>query len=206
VVPGALGAYRREVMQGGGSYDSDTLVEDFDVTIKALKSGQIVQASTSAVSYTEAPVTVKDFVKQRLRWYRGNFQAMWKHRDAVFNSRYGFLQKLAFPHMVISMIFLPLAGIVNIVSSAQIIADGNGLMLLPTFGFFCFLQLLLSIMAIQLDGEDKKLALYSPLLILGYKQLCDFVMMRSFFDVVTRKKLKWTSARRIGADTSGQTL
>ncbi len=206
VVPGALGAYRREVMQGGGSYDPDTLVEDFDVTIKALKSGQIVQASTSAVSYTEAPVTVKDLVKQRLRWYRGNFQAMWKHRDAVLNSRYGFLQKLAFPHMVISMIFLPLAGIVNIVSSAQIIADGNGLVLLPTFGFFCFLQLLLSIMAIQLDGEDKKLALYSPLLILGYKQLCDFVMMKSFFDVVTRKKLKWTSARRIGADTSGQTL
>ncbi len=206
VVPGALGAYRREVMQGGGSYDTDTLVEDFDVTIKALKSGQIVQASTSAVSYTEAPLSVKDFVKQRLRWYRGNFQAMWKHRDAVFNSRYGFLQKLVFPHMVISMIFLPLAGLVNIVSSIQIIVDGNGFVLVPTFGFFCLLQLLLSIMAIQLDGEDKKLALYAPLLIIGYKQLCDFIMMKSFFDVITRKKLKWTSVQRIGADTSGQRL
>ncbi|MBN1693695.1 MAG: glycosyltransferase [Dehalococcoidales bacterium] len=206
VVPGALGAYRREVMQGGGSYDPDTLVEDFDVTIKALKSGQVVQASTSAISYTEAPLGIKDFIKQRLRWYRGNFQAMWKHRDAIFNSRYGFLQRLSFPHMVISMIFLPLAGMVNIAASVQIIVEGNGLMLLPTFGFFCFLQLLLSIMAIQLDGEDKKLALYSPLLILGYKQLCDFVMMRSFFDVVTRKKLKWTSAQRIGAATTGQKL
>jgi cellulose synthase/poly-beta-1,6-N-acetylglucosamine synthase-like glycosyltransferase len=206
VVPGALGAYRRDVMQSGGYYDPDTLVEDFDVTIKALKSGQIVQASTSAVSYTEAPVAVKDFLKQRLRWYRGNFQAMWKHRDAVLNSRYGFLQKLAFPHMVISMIFLPLAGMVNIVSSIQMIAAGQGLVLVPTFGFFCVLQSLLSIMAIQLDGEDKKLVLYSPLLILGYKQLCDFVMMRSLFDVITRKKLKWTSAQRIGADTSGQRL
>ncbi|OGN95617.1 MAG: hypothetical protein A2Y89_06870 [Chloroflexi bacterium RBG_13_51_18] len=206
VVPGALGAYRREILQSGGSYDPDTLVEDFDVTIKALKTGQIVQASTSAISYTEAPLAVKDFMKQRLRWYRGNFQAMWKHRDAIFNSRYGFLQKLSFPHMVISMIFLPLAGLVNIVSSIQIIAGGDGMVLVPTFGFFCFLQLLLSIMAIQLDGEDMKLSLYSPLLILGYKQICDFVMMRSFFDVLTRKKLKWTSAQRIGASTTGQKL
>jgi cellulose synthase/poly-beta-1,6-N-acetylglucosamine synthase-like glycosyltransferase len=206
VVPGALGAYRREVMQSNGFYDTDTLVEDFDVTIKALKTGQIVQASTSAVSYTEAPLALKDFFKQRLRWYRGNFQAMWKHRDVIFNSRYGFLQKLSFPHMVISMIFLPLAGLVNIIASIQIIVSGEGLVLVPAFLFFCFLQLLLSIMAIQLDGEDKKLALYSPLLILGYKQICDFVMMKSFIDVLTRKKLKWTSAQRVGATTTGQVL
>jgi len=206
VVPGALGAYRREAMQSSGFYDSDTLVEDFDVTVKALKTGLIVQASTSAVSYTEAPLALKDFFKQRLRWYRGNFQAMWKHRDAIFNPRYGFLQRLSFPHMVISMIFLPLAGLVNIVASVQMVIDGEGFILLPAFGFFCFLQLLLSIMAIQLDGEDKKLALYSPLLILGYKQICDFVMLKSFIDVLTRKKLKWTSAQRVGANTAGQRL
>lgn len=206
VVPGALGAYRREMMQGSGFYDPDTLVEDFDVTVKALKTGQIVQASTSAVSYTEAPLAIKDFVKQRLRWYRGNFQAMWKHRDAIFNSRYGFLQRLSFPHMVISMLFLPVAGLINVVASIQIIVNGDGLVLVPAFLFFSFLQLLLSIMAIQLDGEDKKLALYSPLLILGYKQICDVIMMKSLFDVLTRKKLKWTSAQRVGAATTGQKL
>jgi cellulose synthase/poly-beta-1,6-N-acetylglucosamine synthase-like glycosyltransferase len=206
VVPGALGAYRRDVMESNGFYDSDTLVEDFDVTVKALKTGKIVQASTSAVSYTEAPYAIKDFLKQRLRWYRGNFQAMWKHRDAIFNSRYGFLQRLSFPHMVISMIFLPLAGLINIVASIQMIINGDGFVLVPAFLFFSLLQLLLSFMAIQLDGEDKKLALYSPLLILGYKQLCDFVMLKSFIDVLTRKKLKWTSAQRVGAATTGQRL
>jgi cellulose synthase/poly-beta-1,6-N-acetylglucosamine synthase-like glycosyltransferase len=207
VVPGALGAYRREAMESSGFYDPDTLVEDFDVTIKALKTGHVVQASTSAVSYTEAPLTVKDFMKQRLRWYRGNFQAMWKHRDALFNHRFGFLQKLSFPHMVISMIFLPLAGVVNIITSIQIIATGDGFVLVPTFLFFCFLQLLLSFLSIQLEGESKKMAWFSPLLILGYKQICDFVMLKSFFDVLIRsKKLKWTSAQRIGAETAGQKL
>ncbi len=169
VVPGALGAYRRESLVSGGVYDNDTLVEDFDVTIKALKSGKIVQASTSAISYTEAPQTIKDLYKQRIRWCRGNFQAVWKHRDAIYNSRYGFLQRLSFPHMAISMMFLPVAGLVNIISSIMMLVNGTGMILVPTFIFFCFLQFLLCILAIELDGEDRKLALYSPLLLLGYR-------------------------------------
>jgi cellulose synthase/poly-beta-1,6-N-acetylglucosamine synthase-like glycosyltransferase len=202
VVPGALGAYRREAMESSGQYDSDTLVEDFDITIKALKAGRVVQASSSAISYTEAPQTVRDFVRQRLRWYRGNFQAMWKHHDAAFNSRYGFLQRLAFPYMAISMTFLPFAGLVTIASAVLIALNGGGLLLVPTFLFFCFLQLLLCILAVRLDDEDWKLVLFSPLLIFGYKQLCDFILIRSFFDVIVRRKLKWTSVRRVGAEVS----
>ena len=200
VVPGALGAYRREALVSGGLYDPDTLVEDFDVTIKALKSGKVVQASSSAVSYTEAPQKIVDLVKQRLRWYRGNFQTLWKHHDVALNARYGFLQKLAFPFMVISMTFLPMAGLINIVASVGVIAEGNGLLLLPTLFFFGLLQLMLSLLAVQLDDEDWKLALYSPLFILGYKQLCDFIMIKSLIDVLFRRRLKWTSVRRIGAE------
>jgi cellulose synthase/poly-beta-1,6-N-acetylglucosamine synthase-like glycosyltransferase len=177
------------------------------VTIKALKSGKIVQASTSAISYTEAPQTLKDLFKQRIRWYRGNFQALWKHRDAMYNSRYGFLQRLSFPHIAISMIFLPLAGVVNIVSTIMILFSGAGMILVPTFLFFCFLQFLLCILAIELDGEDRKLAFYAPFLLLGYKQICDFILLKSFYDFVfRRKKLKWTSAKRFGAEASNKAL
>ena len=206
VVPGALGAYRRESLVSGGLYDPDTLVEDFDVTIKALKSGKVVQASNSAVSYTEAPQNIGDLFRQRLRWYRGNFQTLWKHHDAALNSRFGFLQKLSFPFMVISMTFLPLAGIINIIASAIVIAEGKGLLLLPTFLFFCLLQFMLALLALQLDNEDWKLAFYSPLFILGYKQICDFIMMKSLVDVIFRRRLKWTSAHRIGAQMPGKML
>ncbi|MDD5338017.1 MAG: glycosyltransferase family 2 protein [Dehalococcoidales bacterium] len=207
VVPGALGAYRREVMKSGGYYDPDTLVEDFDLTVKALKTGLIVQASTSAISYTEAPKSIKDMIKQRLRWYRGNFQAIWKHRDILFNSRFGFLQRLSFPHMVISMIFLPLSGWVNVGAIIMVLIQGDGMVLVPAFLFFNLLQFFLSLLAIQLDNEDYKLAFYSPFLIFGYKQLCDLILMKSFFDVLFKsKKLKWTSAQRIGETTTGQRL
>lgn len=202
VVPGALGAYRREVLEGSGLYDSDTLVEDFDVTMKTLKTGKVVQASTTAIAYTEAPQTFRDLIKQRLRWYRGNFQALWKHRDAAYNSRYGFLQKLAFPSMVISMVFTPFASMITILSAIMAIVSGGGMLLIPTFLFFCLLQFLFSLLAIELDNEDRKLTLYTPLFIFGYKQLCDFTVLKGMIDVISHRGLKWTNVRRIGAKVS----
>ena len=206
VVPGAIGAYRREVLESGGYYDSDTLVEDFDVTVKALKTGKIIQASTRAISYTEAPQTLRDIIKQRQRWYRGNFQAMWKHRDAVFNSRYGFLQKLSFPYMVMSMMFTPLAGVVSIAAAIIALLNGGGHVMAPTVIFFFVLQLLISWLALQLEGEDRKLTFYAPLFIIGYKQLCDFIIMKSMLDVIFRRDLRWTSVRRTGTEVSRSAL
>jgi cellulose synthase/poly-beta-1,6-N-acetylglucosamine synthase-like glycosyltransferase len=207
IVPGALGAYRRDAMKSGGFYDSDTLVEDFDITIKALKTHQIVQASSAAVSYTEAPRTLKDLIKQRQRWYRGNFQTIWKHRDIMFNSRFGFLQRLSFPHMVISMIFLPIGGLVLLGATIMMVVQGDGMVLVPAAMFFCLLQLMLALFAVQLDEEDKKLVIYSLVLFVAYKPFCDILMVKSLIDVVFRsKKLKWTSARRVGEATTGQTL
>jgi len=196
VVPGALGAYRREVLEGGGCYDPDTLVEDFDVTIKTLKTGKVA----------EAPQTLRDLIKQRLRWYRGNLQAMWKHRDAAFNARYGFLQKLAFPFMVILTVFPPLAGVIILFSALMAIIVGAGLMLLSTFAFFCLLQFLLSLLAIELDNEDRSLSIYTPFFIFGYKHLGDFLVMKSLFDVISHRGLKWTNTKRIGAKVSKSAL
>jgi len=206
VIPGALGAYRREALEGSGVYDPDTLVEDFDATMKTLKTGKVVQASDAAIAYTEAPQKVGGLLKQRLRWYRGNFQSLWKHRDAAFNTRFGFLQKLAFPFLIISMVFMPIAGLLTLAMAFLTILSGSGLMLLPTVLFFSFLQFLICLLAIELDGEDKKLLLYAPLFVFGYKQLCDFVMIKGLLDVISRRNLKWTSVKRTGAKVSRSAL
>jgi len=207
VVPGALGAYRRQVLSGSGFYDPDTLVEDFDTTLKALKAGKVVQVSSAAVSYTEAPETLGDLVKQRLRWYRGNFQALWKHHDAALNPRFGFLQKLSYPYMVISMIFMPLAGLVVIASAVLTLLAEAGMWLPHTFLFFLALQFLLSILAIQLDEEDMRLALFAPFFLVGYKHFSDFLMIKSLFDVLLRRQMKWEQVKRIGLPpTQGQRL
>lgn len=200
VVPGALGAYRRQILGSGGFYDKNTLVEDFDVTLKALKSGAVVQVSSGALAYTEAPETWADLTKQRLRWYRGNFQAMWKHRDAATNPRYGFLQKLSYPYLILSMVFLPLAGIIVIISTILALLSGMGMQLIYLFAFFLALQFLLSVLAIQLDEDDMKLVLYSPFLVVDYKHFCDYIMLKSFIDVLFQRRMEWGRIKRISTE------
>ncbi|MEK7173457.1 MAG: glycosyltransferase, partial [Patescibacteria group bacterium] len=81
VIPGALGAWRRSAVCAVGGYETDTLVEDQDLTIAILRSGYHVAYEPRAIAYTEAPSTIRSFYKQRFRWTYGTFQCLWKHKS-----------------------------------------------------------------------------------------------------------------------------
>ena len=174
------------------------MVEDFDATLKVLKSGFVIQGSTSATAYTEAPQSLHDFYKQRKRWYRGNLQVIQRHGEALFNPRYAFLYRIAFPFMIISMIVLPFAGIVVIITSIWEIISGDWFFVLQMFGLFIILQVLLSTLAVRIDREDPRLILFSPFLVLGYKQIVDVLLIKGTIENIFKTKTKWTSAKRIG--------
>lgn len=198
VVPGALGAFRRSTLDSVGLYDRDTITEDFDVTVKVLKAGSTVQASSYAVAYTEAPLTLKDLYRQRMRWYRGNFQTILKHRDAFTNPRYGFLQRLGFPFILVSMVFVPFAGIAVWASALIAIVNGEYSSVASMFLLFVTLQCLLSLLAIEIDDEDLRLIAYAPFFVIGYKQLVDVFTIKALFDVLLKRRIRWTRARRMG--------
>jgi len=201
IVPGALGSFRKSVLVGSGSYDRGTIVEDFDTTIKILKSGGIVRGTTKSVAYTEAPNTLMDFYRQRKRWYRGNLQVITKHRDALTNPRFGFLQKLAFPYMLIAMIILPCTGFLVLGSAIfAIIIDGDYVFVLASFGFFITIQYIMTALAVRLDGDDPKLILFSIFFNFGYKQILDYILLRTAIAQLFKRKASWTSAKRIGFD------
>jgi len=200
IVPGALGCFRKSVLIDTGGYDKETMVEDFDTTVKILKSGGIVRGTTKSVAYTEAPDTIRDFYNQRIRWYRGNLQVVVKHRDALKNPRFGFLQKLAFPYMLIAMIILPITGFGVLAAAILAIIEGDTLFVLTSFGFFIALQYLINAMAVRIDGDDPKLILYSVFFNFGYKQLLDVILLRTAVAQLFKRKAKWTRAKRIGLD------
>jgi len=201
VVPGALGAFRRNVIESGGLYDGDTVTEDFDITVKTLKTGGAIKASSKAIAYTEAPQSLKELYKQRMRWYRGNFQTLIKHKDAFTNPRYGFLQRLCLPFILVSMVFIPFAGIAVWTSAVIAIIDEEYVSVLSMLFIFMILQTLLSLLAIEIDEEDVRLAAYAPFFVLGYKQLIDLFTIKALFDVILKKKAGWTSIKRIGEHT-----
>ena len=107
VVPGALGAFRKSAVIEAGGFTIDTLAEDCDLTMRMLRQGYTVRNCTSAISLTEAPETMTQFLKQRFRWSFGVIQCFWKHRDAVFNPRCKNFGMVALPNILIFQMILP---------------------------------------------------------------------------------------------------
>ncbi len=106
VVPGAVGAWRKSVLQELGGFPADTLAEDQDLTIAIQTRGYRVHFDPTAVAWTEAPATVRGLAKQRFRWAYGTLQCLWKYRRITFNAEYGELGLVALPQVWLFQILL----------------------------------------------------------------------------------------------------
>lgn len=108
VVPGAVGAWRKDLVMEAGGFPSDTLAEDQDLTLKIRRLGYTIGYEETAIAWTEAPHNLRSLAKQRFRWAYGTLQCMWKHGNALFRPRYGTLGFIAMPNVWIFQILFPL--------------------------------------------------------------------------------------------------
>ena len=76
VAPGCASVYRTRVLEQL-QWDSETLVEDMDLTVQ-IHRGNLgrVAYSAHAIAYTQDPRTLREYVGQLTRWYRGTWQVM----------------------------------------------------------------------------------------------------------------------------------
>lgn len=79
VCPGPLTAVRRSVCNIV-QFSDETIVEDADFTIKALKNSIKIIRDPEAEVYTHAPETFRAWYKQRKRWWYGNLQVWRLHK------------------------------------------------------------------------------------------------------------------------------
>ncbi len=108
VVPGAVGAWRRELIEKCGGFSSDTLAEDQDLTLQIRKLGYKIGYEETAIGWTEAPQNLRMLAKQRFRWAYGTLQCLWKHRGALFRLEYGALGFVAMPNVWVFQVLFPL--------------------------------------------------------------------------------------------------
>jgi len=108
VVPGSVGAWRRELIERCGGFSAETLAEDQDLTLLIRKLGYKIGYEENAIGWTEAPHSLRMLARQRFRWAYGTLQCVWKHRDALFRPRYGALGFVALPNVWIFQILFPL--------------------------------------------------------------------------------------------------
>ena len=197
-VPGAIGAFRREVLVDVGGVSGATLAEDTDLTLAVGRAGWRVVYEENARAWTEAPATLRGLWRQRYRWCYGTLQSVWKHRAAFWRPGEQAIGRRGLPYLVLFQIALPLfAPLIDLFSI-------YGLLFLDPWtvlGFwisFTSLQLLLGWYAFRLDRESPRVLWAMPLQQFVYRQLMYLVVVESVMTAIRGSRLHWHPIARRG--------
>ena len=87
IVGGAGSVFRKTVLEQVGYYDSDTITEDIDLSMKIIKNGKQnwIVFGNDVIVHTQGPTTFMDLFKQRYRWKLGWLQTILKNKSLIFN-------------------------------------------------------------------------------------------------------------------------
>ena len=88
VIGGVGSMFRTSIVRACGYFDTDTMTEDIDFSMKILsKCGNFdwrIIFAADAIAYTQAVPSLKGLLRQRFRWKFGRLQAFYKHRSLFF--------------------------------------------------------------------------------------------------------------------------
>lgn len=201
VVPGALGAWRRDAVLAAGGYSHETLTEDADLTLTILRRGGRVVYEPEAVGKTEAPENLGALLKQRFRWTYGTYQCLWKHRSAFFKGTLGWA---GLPNMVIFQVVFPLLSPIGDIIMVVSIFRGDWQAFLAGYVAFLLMDMCGSILAFTLD---KKPLRYLPLLFVQrftYRQIMYYVCFKAMLAAVRGARHGWKKLDRTGSVTDNK--
>ena len=199
VVPGAIGAFRKSALVKVGKFSTDTLAEDCEITIRLLMEGYTVRYSPTAIAYTEAPETLKMFIKQRFRWTYGIMQSVWKHKETVFNRDYKGLGLAAMPNAMIFQFALPvISPIVDFVMLLSFLT-GQWFQTLIFYIVFTIVDLLASVLAFSYEKENLKRLWYLIPQRIIYRQIMFWVLMKSIMAALRGTLIGWGVLKRTGS-------
>jgi cellulose synthase/poly-beta-1,6-N-acetylglucosamine synthase-like glycosyltransferase/peptidoglycan/xylan/chitin deacetylase (PgdA/CDA1 family) len=198
-VPGAIGAFRRSVLEEIGGVSTDTLAEDTDLTMAINRAGYGVVYEESARAWTEAPASLSALWRQRYRWCYGTLQAVWKHRGAVRSSGPGWqLGRIGLPYLLFFQVLLPLlAPVIDVYALYGLVFLDARLVLAYWCGFL-LLQLLATGYALHLDRESLRPLWTLPLQQFVYRQVMYLVVVQSVVSALSGVRLRWHKLERTG--------
>jgi len=215
VVPGALGAWRKQAIEAAGGITADTVAEDADLTIAIRRLGWRVTYDEYAIAWTEAPETPGALIRQRFRWTFGTLQSCWKHRDTLFRAKYGTLGLIALPNIFIFQLALPLISpLIDLMFLGSVALWGIMRLHLPWipqvnyesddlmrsvvfFLGFLIIDIFTCIIAFALERhEDWTLLVPVLLQRFYYRQLMYIVLFRSVKEAVSGRPVGWKGVEK----------
>jgi len=199
VVPGALGAFRRESLEAVGGFPTDTLAEDADLTVAIGERGFHVRHAPYALAWTEVPTAIGALRRQRFRWTYGTLQVLWKHRGAPVRRGATNVGRLGLPYLLVFGYLLPLLSpAVDGVLVYGAIVAGARPEVVALFVWVTVLQLLAAAVALRLDGENVTWAAAALPMQLGYRQFLSFITASALWAAVAGFPVGWGKLRRLG--------
>lgn len=198
VVPGAIGAFRREALLHAGGFTTDTLAEDCDLTMRIIEKGYVIENENDAVALTEAPERLNQFVKQRVRWSFGVMQTFWKHRKALFNSKYKGFGLWAMPNMLIFQYIIPtFSPIADLLMLAGLFS-GNAAQIVFYYLIFLLVDASVSIVAFCFEGENLWQLLWIIPQRFFYRWIMYWVLFKSYLRAIKGELQSWGVLKRTG--------
>lgn len=214
VISGAFGLFRRQHVVEVGGYSHGTVGEDMELVIKLhrlmreSRRDYRIDFIAEPVCWTECPDSLSVLGRQRARWQRGSLECFVKHKNMLFNPRYGRIGMIGFGHILLVDVLGPLVEVLGYVLVPLL--WGLGLLSFPwllaflavtfTLGIFLSIAtLILEEIQLRRFPKARELLVLGVIAVVenfGYRQLSNIWRLQGWWQFIRRQQSWGTMTRK----------
>lgn len=203
IIGGAAGAFRKEVFEKLGGYNTKNITEDIDLSVRIQGLGMKIVYVDDAIVYTEGAAEIRGLMKQRLRWKRGRFETFMENKDLFFSTKKEH-------NKLLTWVILPLAWFGEVQLSSELFF----LLFLYVYSylgndfssFISGIVVVGSMFFIQMFFDDTKTQRFSFYILMPIGWLLFYIstyvefnaLFKSVWGLVRKQELKWQKWQRQG--------
>lgn len=215
VISGAFGLFLKQAVIDVGGYRHDTVGEDMELVVRLHhhylkhKIPYKISFIPDPIAWTEVPDTLHSLSLQRERWHRGLIDTLMRHREMLFNPKYGKVGMLSYPFFFFGEMLAPVVEIIGYIGLA--IGLIYRIVDIPFAIYFFFtawgLMLLITLFTVIMEVNTFrkyhraidlfKMFIFSILENIGYRQLTVFWRLAGFWNFL-RGDIGWNKFKRRG--------
>lgn len=204
-IPGTNFIIRKELLNKIGGWETSSLTEDTELTIRIYQSGYRILWIPYAVTWEQEPEKLKIWFKQRTRWARGNLAVIFTYLKNFFSLRdrkimfdilyFAYIYLLAFSGIVVSNVIFIL-GLLRIIK----LNIGGPLFLIWFLAYALYITETFIALSFERGEGNLENFLLICLMYFTYCQMWLIVVIRAIYfsirEKITGKTLRWYKTER----------
>ncbi len=179
---GEITAFRKGVIK---KVDESSLSEDFDIAIRIRRAGYRIIYEPEAIAYEPAPENVKDLLTQKKRITIGTWQELIKHKQVLFNPKYGWYGLVILPSHKLFQVCTPFFLFFILLFSGLLFFMTRDILICG----FLLVQLLFYLMTIISFIPLKLFEKNLVFVLFKYFMTTNCILLLGWFDYIRKKKI-----------------